>query len=1392
MQQNIANAELPYAELKEKFNALTESDQLMVEVLALFYTKISAADLAKILRLLFANTGNNFDFTTQVVMTIFGALAKKDIVIIDNGLLYCRDGYVEIACRSSVVRKHILPALSAIQGFLRNTYSASGQSDLTKYYSPIRLERLDFFSGRMPFLPESRVPIGDSLPGNVLIGMPLFKAAVFPFEADWFECLPTLCQISVLKTARRFSQVYFYAFPELVEYFSDKRWLKSEAFWRFGAAAMAELQLLKGDFEKAQLYAELSQEPEAAGIDATVDFLRGNTADALTKFSNAIRATKRAHGRNGGYLDNLGDFFYLAALLRENTSGGMKKAEDLLESANRQSAFYSPVYSLMTRLLLFRTGARPSFLTISDAVGNSKSPLNLWLATLTYYWMNGADSTLLPMLKPVIETAGMANFRLPWCESLLLMRDLGENLSSPEKKLLTSWQKLHFQQLSSLLEAQAQWQIVLDSLKNVLVPDADEEQPDRLLTWGVTYSIFDGKIDSFLIEPREKTRLKSGRWSAGKALEMSGFNHEKPDFPEHFTEQDQKIIGQMVRSRASVLNSNDREFNEALVLLIGHPQVYDLRTKVNVQIAVGETMLVLSQQGDNFELKFQPEFVDSEILVVEESDNCLRVYKFTDLQCKAAKLLQAAHQFPVDARDQLATTVAALSRKMPVHSSLEGIDALATSVETIPCCDDLFLLLQPAGEGLSLKVRVRPFGSNGPAFLPAQGMPEIYAQIEDRKFHTARNFSREIQRLQELAEQVPVLAGISPENPDAIFEEAEQSLELLLQLNNVNGVTLEWPADARIKKVRAVSFDRLRLKAEGAQNWFSLDGHLAIDEDHVIDLQKLLQLYSETGSRFVQIGEGQFIALTEDFRRRLSDIHSFSESSHGQLRVHQLAIPALNEAFADQANIICDDKWRKVLQRLKSTDDMQFTVPSTLTADLREYQLEAFQWLCRMDYLGMGACLADDMGLGKTIEALALLVNKAAKGPALVVAPTSVCMNWFDEVHRFAPTLNPVIFAQAPRSETIANLGAFDLVICSYGIMQREIEMLADVKWETVILDEAQAIKNMATVRSKAAMALQGNFRMIMTGTPIENHLGELWNLFRFINPGLLGSIDSFNTRFANPIQGEKDKLVQRQLKRLLQPFVLRRTKSQVLQDLPPRTEIVLHVELSKDESALYESMRRRAVAKIGDSEAAAGQKHIMILAELMKLRRLCCNPSLVAPELNIASSKLSLFESVVDELLENRHKALIFSQFVDHLAIIKKLLDKKAIKYQYLDGSTPTKARSKAIKDFQAGDGDLFLISLKAGGLGLNLTAADYVIHLDPWWNPAVEDQASDRAHRIGQQRPVTIYRLITSRTIEEKIVALHHKKRELADGLLEGSDIAGKISTTQLLSLLKETSLV
>jgi len=460
------------------------------------------------------------------------------------------------------------------------------------------------------------------------------------------------------------------------------------------------------------------------------------------------------------------------------------------------------------------------------------------------------------------------------------------------------------------------------------------------------------------------------------------------------------------------------------------------------------------------------------------------------------------------------------------------------------------------------------------------------------------------------------------------------------------------------------------------------------------------------------------------------------------------------------------------------------TVAGEFEAGWGEYQKDGFGGLMGLAGWGVGACLAYDMGLGKSVQALAMLSARRENGTALVIAPASVTRNWVSETYRFTPQLRPLLVGSSKEVDILGDLLPGDIVLISYGLLPFVQEQLQEVEWSTVILDEAQAIKNFATKRSKAVMELQADFRVATTGTPIENHLGELWNLFRFLNPGLLSSRQQFAEKFAKPI-ANGDKARKDQLRNIIRPFILRRRKSEVLTELPPKTEVVLTVELSEQERAFYEALRRKALADIATADDSS--KRFTVLAQLTKLRQAASHARLVQPNSHIPSSKLQLAGETVLELIETGHKALIFSQFVKHLRIIEQWVKSENIPYQYLDGSTPSKKRQERIEAFQNGEGELFLISLKAGGTGLNLTAADYVLHLDPWWNPAVEDQASDRAHRIGQMRPVTVYRFVSEQTIEEKIVALHKEKRELADQLLSGTDMSAKLSVNEMLNLIR-----
>ena len=470
------------------------------------------------------------------------------------------------------------------------------------------------------------------------------------------------------------------------------------------------------------------------------------------------------------------------------------------------------------------------------------------------------------------------------------------------------------------------------------------------------------------------------------------------------------------------------------------------------------------------------------------------------------------------------------------------------------------------------------------------------------------------------------------------------------------------------------------------------------------------------------------------------------------------------------------------LERARTSRDAEITVPEALNAELRPYQVEGFRWLARLSTWAPGACLADDMGLGKTVQAIALLLHRP--GPALVVAPTSVGFNWLRELARFAPSLRARALRGAGRLDQLEDLGPPDVLVTSWDLLARDIDTLEKITFGTIVLDEAQAMKNPTTARARAAVRLDGAFRLALTGTPVENRVSELWSLFRVVAPGLLGSWDRFRERFLGPIERDGDHARRDALARLIRPFVLRRLKAMVAAELPPRTDVNVEVELSEEERRLYEATRIAAVASL---QGAPDQRRFQVLAALTRLRQAACHPRLLDPESDLPSAKLTRLRELIGELRAEGHRALVFSQFTRHLALVRDALSEDGVRLRYLDGETPEARRRAEVDAFQAGDGDVFLISLKAGGVGLNLTAASYVFHLDPWWNPAVEDQASDRAHRIGQTLPVTVCRLVATGTIEDRILALHAEKRELVAGLLDGTGDGGPLSVEELMGLLE-----
>ncbi len=512
-----------------------------------------------------------------------------------------------------------------------------------------------------------------------------------------------------------------------------------------------------------------------------------------------------------------------------------------------------------------------------------------------------------------------------------------------------------------------------------------------------------------------------------------------------------------------------------------------------------------------------------------------------------------------------------------------------------------------------------------------------------------------------------------------------------------------------------------------------------------------------------------------------------------KVRLHALDAAALGEL--ENLGIDTPPELAALAGRLKDFSGIE-QVPTAegLQATLRDYQIAGFRWMQFLARHGLHGILADDMGLGKTLQTLAHILTEKKSGhsrglPTLVIAPTSVVPNWRAEATKFAPELRVLVLNGPERKKYFRSIPHADVVLTSFALLQRDIEKLATVPFHLVVLDEAQYIKNPRSKVAKAACQLESVNRLCLSGTPIENHLGELWSLLHFLIPGFLGSEDTFNKRFRNPIEKDGDAERNAVLKARVAPLILRRTKDQVAKELPPKTEIVHLIELNSGQKDLYETVRATMNKRVRDAIAARGieQSQIVFLDALLKLRQICCDPRLLPedyPHDELESAKLGFLTDLLAVLIEEGRRILIFSQFTTMLGLIESHLVKEKIAYLKLTGAS--KDRGKLVEDFQNGRAPVFLISLKAGGTGLNLTAADTVIHYDPWWNPAAENQATDRAYRIGQNNPVFVHKLLCQDTVEERIHKLQQEKGKLADGILADADISNKLNPAMVRSLL------
>ena len=1197
-----------------------------------------------------------------------------------------------------------------------------------------------------------------------------------------------------------------------------------------------------------------------AGARALVALLRGDDAEARRHIESAVAEEKAGTRKRNVFPATAGFALSLLSLVRDDSPSSRALLAPLLHAAAKHKA-QPLVMHFVARATEARQGTRIAPMTFPYPVfGTMLQGLECcWLGQFGQY----AERAPCEALAGYMDRARASGFdwALAECLAVVGQPDMRMEEGRPRpaaacrKEAAAIHARLGTRSLTSLLAPMAQWEYPLKALEELAFEARTRGKPAaagkrgpsphrRRLAWEIREDA--GRV---VARPREQHQYRNGAWSAGKPASLKRLATSASTM-EFLLDQDRAAAAKITQARDWNGRLRYSLDEAALFELADHPHVVD-EAGAAMEVVRGEPELVVDEHEGGLRARLVPDDGDSEDYHARLVDGrrC-EVIRFTpDHKRLRAVLPEGGLDLPAAARTRLLDAVSGLASEVRIHGGIAVGAETAREVEADPRPR---MRLEPSGAGLAAELVVEPVLGSGICFEPGAGGATVFAGLGGETVQARRDLAAERAGAERIVAACPALASAGAE-PPWVLPDAAGALELLEQLRAADTPCL-WPKGEPLKIVARAGTSSLNLSIKSAAEWFSASGTLAVDEGRTLNLKQLFALLDASpDSRFLELGDGEFIALTASFRRSLDDLRSLSSpGARGAVRMHGMAALALRD-FAERTTLDADAGWRAQRERLRDADAFEPELPSTLQAELRPYQRDGFRWLARLARWGAGACLADDMGLGKTVQTLALLLDRAPDGPALVVAPTSVVANWLDEARRFTPTLNVISYTgtSSSRAGRLDGLGPFDLVVTTYGLLQIDAAALSAVGWHSAVLDEAQAIKNPAAKRARAARELKARFRLVTTGTPIQNNLMDLYSLFGFINPGMLGSTEHYRRHFAGPVERDGDAAARARLRRLVAPFVLRRLKTEVLDDLPPRTEIVLHVELSPGEAALYEALRRRAVDDLeklmvqgrgagagpgagggagpgaggsggpggsgsgggvsgpgpggrggsglepvpggsgggsGVSGSVPGDGRLEILAHLTRLRLACCNPRLVQDAGAPASSKLATFAETLDELLAGRHKVLVFSQFVKHLKLIGAHLDKAGVAYQYLDGSTPAKARAERVAAFQAGRGDVFLISLKAGGVGLNLTAADYVIHMDPWWNPAAEDQASDRAHRIGQTRPVTIYRLVAKGTIEEQIVELHHHKRDLAERLLEGADAPARLDAGELLALLRQ----
>ena len=1096
------------------YQALVADERRILRVLSVVCEPISETSLGLVLDALGWKDRRGAALKTRLGKAWRERLLKSGLIEQRRNNLVCHPDLLEPLTRETVADGSfdaiVDAAEQAVPSAMRNSWDRPSED------RRFRLLRVAVYAGHEDEVLKMLMLQGSESLAQVRYRQVESLATICTRSADpaWLETLPARLKVLALAPMLREAALDLRARPS--SYQLMERLLGPLASTDPDAAdALAEQRLLRGQVDRVPELLAGRDDPQALILAGWLQMLRGAYPEAIDAYEAALQSVRRRTRKRNLYVAGIPGVLHLLALLQRGEPADLDRVRHLVAVCLKASVtdLLEPVFRLLDDLAAVLAGqanvAESAWLLQSMA---PRGALPALFQALSLHWLGKRPSAdALTALTRGAEQASSAGLHWYAQEATALLATLGADgparaAGHASTKTLTGTSTGPTSQLvllTDLLAPKPTWEIALEALKGLGVQHdkgadrvGQRQDGDRRMAWLLT--LYDHGV---LIEPREQKRTKRGGWTQGRAVSLQRLVEEPERFP-YLTPKDRGLCEAITREqqvgwyggygRTSFSMDPDR----ALLAAIGHPLVIRPNAPdTPVELLLGKPALAVIRRDKDILVSLEPHPPEGRlVLPVVETPQRLRVIQFDAGHREIARILgPEGLAVPRAGERALLDSLTALAPLLTVHSDIGGGDSQAESIEA-----DLrpHLHLSPIDEGLRLELFIHPFGDIGPQLRPGEGRATLFSERDGRPLRSNRDLAAERSRALAVIAGCPALTSSPTSSPTSAAEtmpdwvdaldwtwdlpDPAEALAALEQLHALGDqVQLDWPQGRRIALSEEVGLSRLQVKVRQKNDWFDVAGGLRLDDGRVLAMRELIERTAAAQGRYVRLGEGDFLVLSSALRRRLQGLAGLIDDG----RFHPLAAPAVHELI-DGMQVEASEEWQGLLERLAQIEAFEPELPSTLQAELRDYQIEGFHWLARLAHWGAGACLADDMGLGKTLQALALILTRAPEGPTLVLAPTSVCGNWLNEAQRFAPTLRPLRFGDGERGAMLNAAGPFDLVVCSYGLLQSERERLSQVEWQTIVADEAQAFKNAMTKRSQAIMALKGGFRMITTGTP--------------------------------------------------------------------------------------------------------------------------------------------------------------------------------------------------------------------------------------------------------------------------------------------------------------------